>query len=154
MATKISTIYDSIYTKISGVLTDHKELYYPTQIELNDEILLEKGFAISLGNATPSNRNLSCLYWIRRDILITNTLSVFAPNTNDTIRKTKEKDLFENQIKIILAVEKDTYLQSQITNFRFDGDNGIQYIYGEANNNFIMLQSRISFEYFENLTTI
>lgn len=150
MSTKITTIYDAIYTKVDGLMTDHTELPRPFAIDENDDLFLRKGYAIYIGPAVQNPRHATCNYWVQRNLIITNTLSIYGADTNKTIRKTAEKNLLENQILLIDGLEKDITLGDTLNNLRFVSDNGIEFIYADQKN-YLMLQSTFSFEYFESL---
>jgi len=150
MATKISTIYDALYTKVTSLMTGHTELPRPFDIADNDDLFLRKGFAIYFASGVQNNRQATCNYWLQRNVIITNTLSIYGSDINVTIRKTAEKNLLENQILVIDGLEKDITLSDNLNNLRFVNDNGIEFIYGDQKN-YLMLQSTFSFEYFESL---
>ncbi len=147
---QITTIYDAIYTRVATLLPNHKELKVPRFIELNDTLFLKKGFAVSIGAAINTNRVFACKLSLQREVTLTNTLQIFATDRDATTRKTVEKQLLEDQFLLIKNIEQDPTL-TQVTNqINFISDNGIQDIFIEADS-FIMIQSLINFEYFEDL---
>jgi len=151
--TKISTIHDTIYSRVAATLTDHKELWDPFVIENNDKLVLQKGYGILLGTGSAGDRLVGCSTSLDREVVIANTLAVFGPESNVSIRKTAEKALYENQFKLIKAFEEDPDLSNLTNNFIFRSDSGIEFIFvTEERADYIMLQSLFSFSYFETLT--
>ena len=151
MSTKISTIYDSLHTLVSTALSDHKELHIPDIIELNEDALLAKGWAIKISGATPVIRQIACsVYHVSRTAIITNTLTNYAAMADKTRRHESEKALLENQTKILKAVKNDCTLSGVVINLEYTGDNGIEYIYGDNDElDNVMIQSNFTFEYYE-----
>ena len=151
--TKISDIHDAIYSRVTSTLSDHKELWDPFVIENNDSLYLSKGFGVLIGPAIAGDRLVGCSTSIDRECIITNTLSILGPERNVSIRKTTEKNLFENQFKLIKAFDQDPDLNNLTNNFIFRSDSGIEFIFvTEERADYIMLQSLFSFSYFESLT--
>lgn len=150
MSYKIENIYETIYTKVASVLSDHTELIYSGEIELNNDLYLRKGFAIQIGSGTITRRFGVCHYSIARDITVTNTLSNYGYETNKTSKKTIEKALLANQMKIIDAIEKDNQLSNYAMKVDFTSDGGIEYIHIEQKN-YIMTRSVFNIEYEEKI---
>lgn len=152
MTTKISDIFDAIYTRVSTTLSDHKELYNPYLIGANDKLSLTKGYAILIGECRAGNRVIGCQTSLDRSVSITNTLAIFGQGNNPVTRKSTEKDLFENQFKLIKSFEQDHDLNLLTSNFIFENDGGIEFVFIEDRTDYIMLQSTFTFTYFESLT--
>lgn len=144
----ISNIHDNLYTLVAATLTNHAELRRPTNIELNSDLFLKKGFGISVSSAVRGTRNISCRYWLQRDFIITNTLAIYGTDTSNTIRKIAEKTLLENQKLLITALETDNTLSGYCNNLRFVNDAGIEFIHVDEKD-YIMLQSTFTLEYSE-----
>lgn len=147
---KISTIYDLLYTKLQETLTDHVELQYSNDIELNNDLAMKKGFAIHPGSGNITRRFGMCHYSIARNITITNTLANYGYDTLSASKKTSEKAVLENQIKIIEAIERDNQLSQNVMKIDFSGDGGIEYIHVDQKN-YVMLKSVFNVEYEEKI---
>lgn len=147
---KISQIHDAIYARVISLLPNHKELTNPRFMEQNDALYLRKGFAINITSGENTNRDFACSLSYRRTLLLTNTLQVFGTDRDTTLRKTTEKNLLEDQFLLIKDIEKDPTLNQVTNQINFLSDNGIQEVFFEQGS-FLMIQSQINFEYFEDL---
>ena len=152
MSTRITDIHTAIYTLVAAALPDHTELYKPSVIDSVEDALLDKSYGIVIGPASNTKRFVSCdNYSVRRDVVILNTITIYGADLDETIRKNAEKELLENQIKILRAAQNNVTLTGLVSKFDFENDNGLEFIFTDETDN-IMLQSTYSFEYIENIT--
>jgi hypothetical protein len=146
----ISTIYDYLHTRVGVILPTHKQLLNVNNINQNTDLELALGWGVLIGSGSTRKRFATNQYTIQRTFTITNTISIFGSDVDVSIRKTAEKSLYENQIKIIGAFALDCQLNNVVNDIEFASDAGIENIYSEQNN-FIMLRSNFTLDYNETI---
>jgi hypothetical protein len=150
---KISTIVDNIGTELATLLgATHKEIVDPILIEANDTLYLRRGYGYVMGPGANSNRQVGCQLSVERDVIITNTIAIHATKSDITAYRTAWKTLLEDQLLIIDLMEKNPTINSVTAKMAFVSDNGIEPIFNDKREAFLMIQSIFSFEYFEDLT--
>jgi hypothetical protein len=150
---KISTIVDNIGTELATLLgATHKEIVDPILIEANDTLYLRRGYGYVMGAGENSDRQLGCQLSVERDVIITNTIAIHATKSDITAYRAAWKTLLEDQLLIIDLMEKNPTINSVTAKMAFISDNGIEPIFNDKREAFLMIQSIFSFEYFEDLT--
>jgi len=148
----ISTIYDTVRTRMATLFPTYKELPYPGSLEFNDGLFLTNGWAVQIGDATNTRRLLSCQFSISRNLSITITRKSFAVDRDITTRVAAEKGLLEDQYTMIKDLEKDPDLASTLARIEYTSDLGIQTLFSEQLH-YLYISSTFSIEYFENLNS-
>ncbi len=153
----ISLAYDQIVTVVQAKFPTHKELANPYVPEQNDDLSYEKAWGVSVEGGINTRRQLGCAFTISRDLIITLTRKVYLgdlqrSNTASEKRRTKEKDLLEDQYQLIKEVETNVALgaSTPITRIEYESDSGIEFI-RSGQSDLIMIRSLFSMEYFENI---
>lgn len=145
---RLTLIYDALTTALPTMLPNHKQMYNPYMPEMNDNLLLRRGYGFFMGPAEHTNRQLDCYYSVRRSCYI--TLSILNPGTEKDIiiRQGKEKQLLEDMAGLAKAFDRDPALAETSATFRYQSDSGIELLV-TPNDNFLMIRSEFSFEYLE-----
>lgn len=150
---KISTILTTLKTRIqaASVLPDHIQLTNPYNVAANTDQALKKGFGIAVLPGNNTNRQTSCNLSINRSIRIIVTRKFFATDLNVESKEATERDLLEDQFKIIKDIENEPSLNGLVMQSGYISDNGIQRV-RENDDKFLKLESVFDFEYNEDLT--
>ena len=151
----ISTAYDAIRSAIGTILPDHTELSNPYFVERESDLNFNKAWGLAFGDATNSNRNISCRLSVQRDFIFVITRKIFKTSHRaiDT-RIAEEKLLFEDQFLVIQALEKSPVINassSGIAKIAYVQDGGLEFVRSDQTN-LIMIQTIMNLEYFEDLT--
>ena len=146
---KISSIYDELRTLVGTQLSSHTELNNPYDITDDADTMFDKGWAVGLGPASNTQRQVGCNMSVARDFVVTITRRYFTPSRDIANRIAAEKLLFEDQLLVIKDIETNPS-SSNIAKMVFIGDNGLEFLEGDRFG-FIILQSTINVEYFEQL---
>lgn len=147
----ISTIVDTIRTRLATVLPSHKKLKNNSNIILNDTLFLAQGQTLQVSSAFNTNRVLGCQLSLTRSVVVSITRQSYGTLRDDALRETTEKALLEDHYLVVKDLEKDPDLNSTCARFVYVSDTGIQEIFIEELQ-FLMIQITFEFEYFENLT--
>jgi len=151
--TDISNIFDAYEDVIAAVLPSYYKIPNGYDIAANSQLFFKSGFAISIGPATNTNRQLSCQISIEREITVTLVLQLTAALTDFSGFNTVVKNLFEDQYKIIKAIEKDQTLNDGGgNNSIFTSDGGLEFV-DAAQAKYFQVRTIFQTEYFENLNT-
>jgi len=150
MTTKISTIFDALDSLISGQLTDYARIPNAYDMASNANLFVLKGYAIGISSALNSERQLGCNLSIKRTFNVLLTQQITANSTDFDGFNLVAKTLFEDQYKIIKAIEKDATINSGQVVSRYVGDGGLEFmVAGQAK--YFMVEMQFDCEYFENL---
>ena len=122
------------------------ELTNPYILDDNAEAFVKTGFGISASPITNLRRLASCQYSLARDIEITLTNLVVSTDRDNSARQAVEAKLFEDQLRIIKAIDEDGQLNDLLAKNEFIGDNGIEFVFSEKNN-YVALVSTWNIEY-------
>lgn len=152
--TKISTVYDQLYTLLSAAFPNKSELVNPYELTDNDEQSLRDGFGIAWEIGTDSEQIQKKLLVIDREFIVVSTRVFFSTDLNTSPKKTAEKNLFEDQITIIKTlrsfVEQSTNPAATVEDIQFLDDNGVEFVFNDAQR-FLSLGTRFKMTYFESL---
>lgn len=146
----IADVYQRLIEVVAETFTDKVELTNPYILDDNPDIMLKNGFGVAILPTTNLNRATSCLYSIGRDVEITFTRQIFGTNRDHKERQAIEKELMQDQLNLIKAIDNDGQLNDLLANSEFFGDNGIEFIFNDRNN-FIALTNNFTIEYHEQL---
>lgn len=148
--TAISTVYDGLVSALDSLYsTTHTKIDNPYDIQDNDDLLLRRGygFAFNQGGLN-SNRLMSNVATISRDISVILTIKWRGTAKDITLRQAAEKQLLEDQFLMIDYFTGNAGMGiSQVWKIVYNGDNGIESI-GDRTD-FIQIVSNFSLEYSE-----
>lgn len=150
MTTAISTAYDEIVTVLNSLYgSTHKQLENPYILEDNDELTLRRGYGFVLQNATNTNRLLSNVASIQREVNIILTIKWRGTQKDVSLRQTAEKQLLEDHFLLIEYFTANAGMNiSQVWKMVYNGDSGLEFIFTDKQN-YIGIQSNFSLEYSE-----
>lgn len=146
--TAIATIYDAIITKISGQLADYKRIPNPYALNENTALLIRKGYGLSIGAGTNTQRYVGCLITWEREYTIGLITQVVNTENDITGRASVEKDLIDDHDLILRAFETDPTLSGACIKAIIQSDSGIEYIEAERSK-YLALEMSLLVEYQE-----
>lgn len=154
MSTKITTLYNTLITRMGAIFPQHARLPNPYKIDQNNSLFLKKGWGVAFAEGVNTNRNANCPPMsIERTFNITISRQFYAREMDAAAKATTEKDLFEDQYLLIKDLESDPTLQQTIARGRFVSDSGIQFVSLDVEkDDFLYLSSVFTLEYWEDLT--
>lgn len=152
MSTNITTIRSRLEALLGAVLSGYALLPNAYELATAPNIYLAKGYGIMLGAAVNSKRQVGCQVSIRREISIVLTKEVGATSTDDATREASEVTLLEDQWLMINALEQETPLTGTTGITTYVSDNGIELLTSAEEGRFLMVVTKFTCEYFENLT--
>lgn len=144
----ITTIYDNALTLLAATFPDHQKMEQPYLPEMNDDMVLRRGYGITMGPAEHTNRAVDCYYSVRRSAFITLSVANHGTDRDAAIRETAEKLLMEDMVTLAKACDRDPALNQSCSYFRYSADSGVEFVVTD-NDNFLMLRAEFSFEYLE-----
>lgn len=144
-----TSVYEEIRTRVSGTLTAYTELNNPYFIQEDADTMFDSGFAVAAASGENTNRVIASFATMSREFVIILTKRYFATDRDVTTRVTAEKALIEDQIKLIKNLETAPN-SDNIAKVQYTNDGGIEFLEGDRFG-YLVLQTRINVEYFENL---
>lgn len=149
----VSEIYDAMIAKINTELPAYKQLPDPYDPEANNNLYLTKGFGLAIGGADNTERFVSCKQSILREFIVIMTKRINVTDHATTKRDTLVKDLLEDQITLIKAIEADSDLGGSCVKATFISDGGIEIFESpDAKARYAVITSSYDIEYLEDLT--
>jgi hypothetical protein len=114
---------------ITTELTDFRAIPNAYEVDANSDLFLTKGYAIGFGPAVNGDSAAGefCKMTVIRTISVVLTSQVTALLTDFDGVNTVAKQLFEDQYKIIKAIERDPSLNGS-SQTRFVGDGGLEFV--------------------------
>lgn len=154
----ISDAFDKIVAVMEDLFPDHHRLWNPYQPELNTDDALRAGWGVGFGPGERTNRNVSCQYSWRRDIIIVQTRQYLGTTLSTAKNASKQKELMEDQNIILDEFEENVQLRQstasptdpRIVKFDPKSDSGIIPIYPDRQD-FFMIETIFDMEYFRAL---
>lgn len=151
----ISNAYDAFVTRIETVLdtvtNGYTRLPNPYKPEENNDLFLKKGYGITMGAGSNTNRTVNCKFSVQRTTTIVLTRLYEAREDDAVAKAAVEKLLFEDQYALINDFEQDISINGQTMYTRWESDGGIEYVSGETDR-FLMLRTTFLLEYLEAFT--
>lgn len=147
---KITSIFDAMVTRVSGVLTDHARLTDPYNIEQNTDLTLEKAFGVAVLDGVNTERNLSCQLSVQRTVQVSIARRYSAHELDIISKDDTVKALLEDHFLVVDAFEEEPTLGSLVAKGAYSSDSGIIFI--RDNEPFLAIQTNFLMEYFEDLT--
>lgn len=152
MTTKISGIHDDLYSMMGSLFPSKKILADSLNLYNNDEIFLADGYAIYIGAASNTRREVSCRLSISRSITISLTKSPYAGHKDIDKIKLAEKALLEELHTLINDFSKnDGYVNLRESKRNYLSDSGIIRAFGESRT-ILSIQAVFEIEYFETIS--
>lgn len=152
MSTVISSIHDDLYSLMGALFPSKKVLADSLNLYNNDELFLADGFAIYIGPANNTRREVACRLSVSRQIVISLTKAPYAGHKDIDKIKKAEKDLLEElQIVINDFSKNDSYATLRTIKRDYLSDGGIIRAFGESRS-VLSIQAIFNVEYFETLS--
>jgi hypothetical protein len=148
---KITSIFDQLKTVISTELPTYKQIPNPYELEAASNVMLAKGYGLAFGAGSNTERQLSCQLSIEREFGVLLTRQMSYTEHDAANRNSLEKTIFEDQYKLIKAIEKNSSLAQLVAKVAYASDSGIEFL-GLESGRYLTLFSAFTCEYFENLT--
>ena len=148
MSTKFTTVYDSLRTVITTVLTTHRELNNPYILTEDADIMYDKAWTLAIGGAQNTQRSQCPYLTIGRDFNLILAQKYSAPHRDITSRLTAEKAILNYQLDALKALEN--YTSVDILKISYQNDNGIEFLGGDRIG-YLVLQTLINVEYLEQI---
>ena len=126
------------------------ELTNPYVLDANAEALTKTGWGVAALPINNLRRLASCAYSLSREIEVSLTNLVVSTDRDNSARQAIEAKLFEDQLKLIKAIDEDGTLNDLLAKNDFLGDNGIEFVFNEKNN-YVALVSTWNIEYHINI---
>jgi len=148
--TKINDIYDELHSITQVVLPEYTELPNPYIPDDNPDIYMKKGYGISIGAASNTNRVVSKKVSILRDFDFVFVRQINSTETNTGLIKSNAKAIMEDSFKVLEEIENNTSLGQVCVKAEFVSDSGLDFIEADTQR-FFILTMVVSVEYFETL---
>ena len=148
MSTKFTSVYDSLRTAITGVLTTHRELNNPYILTDDADIMYDKAWTLAIGSAENTRRSQCPYLTIGREFNLILAHKYNAPHRDIASRITAEKAILNYQLDVLKVLEY--YTTSDIVKVSYISDNGIEFLGGDRIG-YLILQTLISVEYLETI---
>jgi len=148
--TKINDIYDELHSITQVVLPEYTELPNPYIPDDNPDIYMKKGYGISIGAASNTNRVVSKKVSILRDFDFVFVRQINSTETNTGLIKSNAKAIMEDSFKVLEEIENNTSLSQVCVKAEFVSDSGLDFIEADTQR-FFILTMVVSVEYFETL---
>lgn len=152
----LSDLYTNLKTRLAVILPSHRYLSDASIIARNTEQALIQGYGLQIGPGVNGEIELGrCSIQIDREIIVTLARKHSALELDRDAKYTVEQALLDDQLLVLKEFETDptvSYsLSGNIANFKFIGDDGIEFVFSEDKNNFLMIRSRFNLKYYEQL---
>ena len=148
---KVSDVYDRILLLLETELPSYAQIPNAYDLGANANLFVQKGYAIGFGPAINTEKFTDCNLSVNRTFSIVLTQQVTANITDFDGVNAVAKQLFEDQYKIIKAIEKDPQLMDTSVT-KFTGDGGLEFLTaGQAK--YFLIEMQFDSEYFENLNS-
>ena len=148
----ISTIYDAYISVCETELTTYAKIPNAYEINTNSVLFYKQGFAVGISGGTNSERLQSCQMSVVRDFSVILINQLTASLTDFSGFNLIAKNLFEDQYKIIKAIEKSPTLNTSQTTTKWLNDGGLEFLEaGKAK--YFLIETIFQSEYFEDLNT-
>jgi hypothetical protein len=148
--TTFTKVYDALVSLIGTELAGYNRLANAYDVVQNDYLSVVKGYSLSIGQATNTERHicggeLTTAY----EFTLTTTKLSTANDEDATGRASLEKSLVEDVRKVYKKLQSTTVLGTiQVSNVKFLSDDGIQYLY-DLDNKVMGITSVITLEFFD-----
>lgn len=146
----ITTATDNMVARILTVLTTHRRLPNPYQIDANSEQILKKGFGVALLSAVNTEREVGCSRWfLQREVGLIVAREALVRELDADSKFDIEQALLEDAYSLQNSFEKYRNLNlNAVVDFKFTGDSGMFHVFVEKRS-FFAIQLNYSLEYYE-----
>ena len=144
MSTKITTILDTLRTKLAAAFPTRSEIPNPYSLIDNNENFLENGIGVAIRQGAQSGNVLFNNNIDARIFSIVFTNKIYRIDSDSDPIKTIEKTLLEDQVTLRKLMLKNDQLSIDESIFKIDyiGDSGINFIFDD---DFSFLNLEINF---------
>lgn len=147
---KISSIYDTLVSRLTAILPTHNRLSNAYLPEQNPEPTLRQAWGLQYNSGENTNRHVNCQLSIEDGFVVVLTRKYYALELNAAGKSNTEKDLLEDRFLVIKDFEKDPSLLENAAKAVYVDNGGIQFVFNQ-DKPFYKLELRFSIEYFEQL---
>jgi hypothetical protein len=155
--TKVSTVHDALESIITTSLSTYSGAKLnPHSLELNPEVMLQKGYGIVYGPGSNTNRQVGCHLSVSRQFIVLLTNLVSSQKGDEDGREALEKALLEDCVTLIKAIEDNPSLSTTAgvggpaLSAQWVSDDGVEYL-NNKNSSFMFCQLVFDIEYMESL---
>lgn len=146
---KISQIVDKLSEVVEACIPGVTEIPNPYEPEVNNDLYLQNGYGVGFADSTNTNRNLGNKISIEREFMVMLFRIVAATPQDTAAIKTSAKDLLEDELKIIKAIESNRDLDKIAINAQYTGSGSVEFLAGDTGDRYFQLIISISVEYSE-----
>jgi hypothetical protein len=141
----ITDVYNQLKAQIKSVLPNHQLLANPYRTADNPELLLRQGYGIQIGQG--GNNRLS-VYSLsqKRQFSIVITRQAYATQSDQGAKAVTEKQIIEDQLLVLNAIEKDPTLGGLVLRAEYASDSGVSFVSTDKDN-FLELTTAVSVIY-------
>jgi hypothetical protein len=150
MTTEITTIYDTLVTRVSTLLSGHKRISNPYALGQNNDQILEKGWGISVGPAVNTNRLVGGKVSVSREFGVHITRKFFARELDAVKKASTEKDLLEDLELVIDDIEQNSTLSGGNYLTKYLSDSGIVQV-RDDNDSILSISLLLTVEYLRSI---
>lgn len=142
MSTAISDLYDGISSILTATFAapTYKEMVNPYVPELNDALILARGYGFIIGEKSARNDKLGRHEGFDARIEVVQTIVNRGTDRDITIRKTAEKNLLEDQYNLIDYFRLNTAPIAKVWDISYVSDNGLEFVFTDKQN-YVMIKT-------------
>jgi hypothetical protein len=136
--TQISNIIDRFSTLIEGQVSGVTQIPNPYEPEGNSDLWLNNGYGVGYGSADVDRREVGCKIYLRREIIVMLLRRVEANENDASGVEAIAKNVMEDELKIIKAVENDNTLNGNAIDASYIDTTPLEYLVGDRGRYFIL----------------
>lgn len=151
----VSTVHVALKSLITTTLTGYSRIN-AYQLQNNPDLMLDKGYGISYGPGTNTNRQVGCHLSVSRAFLVLLTKQVTTMEYDEDGMTELEKSLLEDSILLVKAIEDNPTLATSAgqdgpaMSAIWESDEGIEFLEGKSGS-YLLCQMTFNIEYMEAL---
>lgn len=146
---KVADIYNQMLALLAATFPDAQRIWNPYELEQTPSLILQHGYAVTMGTADNPNTLQSCAIMPKRLMALALTREVASEVDADS-RVSVEIQLLEDQLTFLKVVSANSDL---IGNAQMTSDSGIEFVTTpDSSGKFFLLTTIFSFTYTESLT--
>ena len=147
----VTDIYTKIETNLAATFSSKTVIPNPISVSDNNDNILMDGQGFFMGASSESDIDFPTYQVYQRDIHIILTRHVYRQDNDLSELGTAQKQLFEDQNTLLVALARDSDLCTSIIRGEFTGDSGIEFVY-DGKFGHLKLQTTFVVHYKEDLT--
>lgn len=147
---KVANIYDDILARLAAKLPSHSKLTHAYALPECISPHLALGYGVKIGPVENTRRLVNCRVSIRRQFNVVITRRFRQTDIDADAKTSVEKELFEDQLLVLLELERNPTLNGDSANVTFTSDGGIEFV-NTRDEEFMVLDTTYAVEYFEDI---